>query len=163
MTLVFKTLKINTFFNTEDLTEKARKWCAWQDRCSFELSLKLKNWGASYGQIRTILEKMADEGFIDEQRFARLFVRGKFKNNQWGRLKIFAALKAKKIPDVTIKEALSELDETDYQMLAEKLALKKYDQLKEDDNSKVMKTAAYLASKGFENQLIFDIINKLKS
>lgn len=143
---------------------KARKYCSYQDRCEDDVVQKLKKFKLRTEDIDTILNVLKEEKFVDDQRFASSFVRGKLKQNQWGRIKIRYALKAKRLSNEIVDEALEEIDDEVYKEILILLATKKIRQIKGDisDYDKRQKTAVYLQSKGFESDLIFKIINNLE-
>jgi regulatory protein len=146
-----------------ELKQKMGRFCAWRERSSHEAQDKLYQLGAGQRHVQEVLKWLQEENFINDQRFAVAFARGKFSNNQWGKLKIIAELRQRKIDHNTIENALSQIDEELYLQTAEKLAGKKYIQLKEEDlYIKRQKTAQYLAGKGFEHDIIWKITEKLK-
>ncbi|MDO9512251.1 MAG: regulatory protein RecX [Bacteroidales bacterium] len=156
-------MKINSILNTEELAEKARRWCSYQERCQYEVVLKLKSWGATSSQLEKVCETLISEGFIDDQRFARMYASGKFRNNYWGKLKITAGLRSKNIDNTLIQEALGGIDEDEYLQIIKKLVLRKGQITGLKNYADRMKIAAYMASKGFESHLIMEIINNIKS
>jgi regulatory protein len=130
---------------------KAADYCAAQDHCISEVKEKLKYWNVDPSLIGKILERLLSEGFIDEQRYAKAFVRGKFRNLQWGRIKIRYELHSKGISEQLIINALEEIDEESYLQCMIELAQKKIKNLGSTEPLKVMR---FLASKGFEPELI---------
>ena len=111
--------------------EKARKYCAYQERSIFDVKSKLNSWNLSENIVSEIILKLKKEDFINEDRFALAFATGKLRNNKWGRNKISYALAQKRVPDLTIQIALNSLDEDEYlQTLKYVLTSKKID----DDN-----------------------------
>lgn len=105
---------------------KAQRYCAYQDRCHQEVRGKLAQWGADEDDLENVMADLIREGFLDEERFARSFARGKFRMKQWGRLRIAGELKKREISDLCIRAGLSEIGEEDYrQTLLELLARKK--------------------------------------
>ena len=92
------------------LYRKAADYCALQDRCISEVRSRLLYWGAGAELTAQFIQALIEEGFIDEQRFAIAFARGKFRNLQWGKVKIRFELKNKGITQAMIEKALSETE-----------------------------------------------------
>ena len=146
----------------EEFLEKGRRFCAYRDRSLRETAERLQQLGASPGLIQRILHALREEGFVDNERFARALVRGKFRNNQWGRIRILQELGHHQIPESVIEQALTEIDEEEYIRVLNTLAQKKFTSLRGETpfNAKG-KTAQYCLRKGFESSLVWDIVNKL--
>ena len=125
----------------EELYKKISKYCAYQERCRSEVRTKLRQSGASPQSIEAILARLEQEGYLDEERFARAYVRGKFRINGWGRLKIQNGLRAKLIDSSLIETAIKEeINEEEYIELLKKIL-----------SSKGLQT---VLSRGFEPSLI---------
>lgn len=135
----------------EDTLARMIRWCAYRERSQFETEQKLQTFSLSPSDKKNIMQYLSQRGYVDELRFARAFVRGKFRQNQWGRLKIQAALRSQHIDSDIIKKALGTIDEADYERLIRKLAVAKAKTLKEAANSyeNKAKIFRYLSAKGF--------------
>lgn len=137
-----------------DIVEKARLFCAYQERSSSEIILKLKEWELDNNRIEYIINKLIEEGFVDDNRYARLFVRGKFRQKKWGRIKIVYELKRKNIKGELIQQALTEIDDEEYMLVLKEVAEKKSRELNSGNTfQKKQKLYTYLISKGFEHEL----------
>jgi regulatory protein len=102
------------------------------------------------------------ENFLNEERFARSFVRGKFRIKKWGKIKIKQELKFKEISTPIIKIALTEIDEQKYIATIYEVAEKKLKLLKEPDKfKKKRKLADFLLRKGYESNLVYEVANEL--
>ncbi|MFP4064267.1 MAG: regulatory protein RecX [Bacteroidales bacterium] len=146
----------------EQYTEKARKYCAYRERCSREVSDRLQKIGAGEAMRQQIISQLKAEGFVDDQRFARLFARGKFLNNQWGRVKIKAGLLAKDIDEDYIGKALSEIDPQQYSEVLRTLLTKKYHNIREKARANPEeRTAAYAIQKGYEPGLVWQSLKEV--
>lgn len=141
---------------------KAMAQCSHREFCIDDIRSKLALWGLDKDYADKVIKTLIDEKFIDETRYASAFVRDKFKYNKWGRFKIAAHLKSKKISEDTITEALSSIDNDQYINFLRRLledhrrtvkAKNKYD-LK----SKLLR---YGLSKGYESSILYDILNEL--
>ena len=71
-----------------DIMVKMERYCAYQERCEADVRKKMTGLTISSAQREEILRRLKDQSFVDDARFAALFVRGKMRENQWGRLKI---------------------------------------------------------------------------
>jgi regulatory protein len=100
---------------------KAMALCSKAEKCVFDIQQKLEEWGVEQADIQKIIHVLKAERFIDEERYARYFVRDKFRFNQWGKVKIVYMLRQKKIAPSLIEEALQEIDEQVYLDLLVKL------------------------------------------
>ncbi len=139
------------------LLEKARNFCAYQERSIFDVKMKLLSWKVNEKIISKIILQLKKEDFINEDRFAFAFATGKLRNNRWGRNKINYALLQKQIPDLTIQIALNSLDEEEYiKTLKAVLSSKNID----DDNEfrRNNKLVVYAQQKGFQPELTWKVI-----
>lgn len=141
---------------------KMRRWCAMQERCLVEVKIHCQAIGISDKNSDKIINHLKEEGFIDEERFAKLYAGGKFRNKKWGRARIIGELKARQIQDEIIKTGLSEIDEEEYRsriagMVEHKIAV--------TDRSNMMLFKHRLAkpaiAKGYEPELVMQIIDDL--
>ncbi len=145
--------------NVEALTEKARRYCAYRERCTREVEEKLLRLGAGRYAIDQVIRLLRDEDFLNDQRYASIFVRGKFRQNGWGKVKIKAALLAKNIPEGDIHEALEEIDTDDYIGKLRALMTKKKQELQTRNKAELRaKTAAYCIQKGYEPELVWEMM-----
>lgn len=140
--------------------EKMKKYCAYQERCQSEVRKKLFGCELTSDEIENILCSLIEQNFINEERFAKHFVRGKFRQKKWGKSKIKQHLKQKKISDYCIRIGLNEIDNEEY-IATLSLVISKKEKLLLDDNKfvKKQKIAKYAVNKGFENNLVWDFLN----
>lgn len=142
---------------------KIASYCAYQERCQQEVRNKLYSFELFSDQVNELLAWLITENFVNEERFAQTFAGGKFRIKKWGRFKITQALKQKDISDYCIRKGLNEIDETDYLETINLLLKKKISELElRSFNSYQLKDKAtkYLISKGFEPNLVWDVLNK---
>ncbi len=138
--------------------EKAQKFCAYQERAPQDVINRLSRWGIFPQQIDEIMERLKEDQFLDEKRFARVFTQDKFNFQKWGRYKIRAKLKEKNIPESTISWAIEQINEEKYRQVLAELAEKKLRLIKGDDKyARGQKLAQYLLARGFESDLVWDI------
>ncbi len=149
--------------NYEQLKKKAAKYCAWQERSSHDVKIKLQNLGASQQEAEKIIKWLKDEKYVNDSRFAATFARGKFRNNNWGKQRIILELRARNIEELLISEALEEIKVNDYLKTLKELATRKWKEVKTEDTFiKKQKTAAFLVSKGYETDLVFRILQQIE-
>ena len=141
----------------KEALEKMAKYCAYQERCQFEVRTKLFGTGLSNDEIENIICDLIEQNFLDELRFSKAFVRGKFNSKSWGKIKIKQHLKQKRISEFCIKKSLSEISKEDYYSKLNELLQKKSKLLHtEDEFTKKQKLARYLIGKGFESEMVWE-------
>jgi regulatory protein len=139
---------------------KIESWCAYQDRCTFEVEQKLTSWNISLEQQSEIIKHLLSNRFVDDKRFVESFISGKFKIKRWGKIKIKHHLIQKRIDKVSIQEGLKTIDLDAYLETMKHLAQKKFLEKKVKDDLWVIRrrVSTYLASKGYESDLIHDVV-----
>jgi regulatory protein len=149
----------------EQALQKARHYCAYQERSHSEVKEKLYALGLFRNQVDITLAALIEDNYLNEERFARQFAGGKFRMKHWGRVKIKYALKQKQVSEYCIKKGLSEIDESDYAVTLEKLASDRWESLSSEPNLfiKLRKTKDYLLEKGYEPQLISEQLRILQN
>ena len=139
----------------KEALNKAAAYCSGSEHCFSEISAKLVQWGVDSDAQEKILKRLADEKFIDEERYCHFFVNDKFKFNKWGRIKIGQALYLKKIPATVSRKYLDAIDEREYMnTLRSLLASKKRSIHASDDYQLTMKLIRFAVSRGFEMNII---------
>lgn len=148
---------------SDELRRRITRFCAFRERCSTEVLQKLKDWSAGEPDKRRLMKELLEEGFVDDLRYARIFVRSKFNQNHWGRIKIRWELKSKMIPEITINEAMEEVGEAEYLRTIDTLVRKKKAEIKGEKNLNFRdKILNFVVGKGFETSLVLQSLNKLK-
>ena len=146
----------------EQALPKAKQYCAYQERCHSEVKEKLYSLGIGDKDHEGVISKLIGEGYLDEERFAIAFAGGKFRMKQWGRMKIKDALKQKQVSEYSIKKVLKQIDEEEYKKVLMQLAKTKYASLeKEQWLVRKKKTTDYLLQKGYEHDLISNVISAI--
>jgi regulatory protein len=141
---------------------KAQKYCSKQETCISGIRKKLNQWGINTAYHEKILKDLKKEKFIDETRYAGLFVKEKLRLNQWGIIKIHQTMKAKQIPEYIISEAINEISEDEYIKTLEKIMKQKLRNIKAGNKFEQKgKLYRYAASKGYENDKIMEAINNI--
>ena len=134
-------------WSQEEAFEKLTTFCAYQDRCPWEIRRKLYDKGISDEPAKRLIEELIEEEFVNEERYARAFARGKFRLKKWGRNRI-----------------RMEIDPEEYYDTLLTQAEKKWENTHESDTyKKKFKVTQYLMNKGFEMDLIKDAIEGLIS
>jgi regulatory protein len=138
---------------------KAEHYCAYQDRAQQEVRDKLYEWGLWTDAVENIISELIGVGFLNEERFAKAYATGKFRQKAWGKIKIKQGLKLKKVPEVLIKKALMLIDGDEYIATLNRILEKKARLLPERDSYKRRyKLQQYAISRGFEGDLILDVL-----
>ena len=150
----------NKYHSKEEALQKAKQYCAYQERCHSEVKEKLYSLGMNKNETNELLSELISDNYLNEERFAIQFAGGKFRIKQWGRIKIKYGLKQKQVSDYCIKKALKAIDESDYKKTAEKLFEQKLRTLKAEKNSfiKKRKLQDHLLQKGFETDVVRRLI-----
>ena len=153
----------NKYYSNEEALQKAKQYCAYQERCHSEVKEKLYGFGLYKKDVDELLSELISENYLNEERFAILFAGGKFRIKQWGKVKIKYALKQKQVSDYSIKKALAAIDETDYKRTAQKLFDLKLKILKAEKNifTRKRKLQDYLMQKGFESDLVRKLLAEM--
>jgi regulatory protein len=148
------------YSDKKEALAKAESFCVYRERSQKEVRTKLLEWGMRGDELEVIISELILNNFLNEERFAKAYVSGKFNIKKWGRLKIKQGLKLKGVPDKLLQKALSGIDDDEYISVLRQLAEKKKLSLTEKDRTKQkIKLIAYLQSKGFETNLIFPVLN----
>lgn len=144
----------------EKALEKAKWYCSFQERCKQHVINRLIAWKVEKKYFDSIIEKLEDDDFLNEERFAEAYVRGKFSQKRWGKIKITAQLYQLGVAKKFIDKALqNEINEEEYKKALHYLAEKKEAQLiSETATERKTKLFRYLASKGYETDLIQEVI-----
>jgi regulatory protein len=139
--------------------EKLRRYCAYQERCHKEVRQKLIELGADAQMTGQVIVQLVEENFLNEERFARAFAGGKFRQKQWGRNRIIRELKLRNISPYCIRMGLSEIPEQDYLEVLQS-EMEKITKGKKSITSLTAryKVAQRLITKGFEPDLVWQMV-----
>ena len=142
---------------------KAMKYCAYQERTQQEVRDKLYSYGLYPDAVEEVLTELITEDFINEERYAQSFARGKFRQNKWGRVKIKRSLQQKGISRYCVEQGMREIDEADYYDTLYQLMSRKWESLANDDSyARKNKTVRYVLGKGYEADLAWKIVGELE-
>ncbi len=136
--------------------------CSRQEKCSSEIREKLEKFKLPGAHVEKVLQTLKKEGFIDESRYAGMFVRDKLRFNRWGKIKIRYMLSSKQIPEKIIRDAIDGIDDHNYlEILKEELS-KKRRKIKANNLFEVRnKLARFAQQRGFESGLIFQLLDEM--
>lgn len=145
----------------EQALQKLRQYCAYQERSHSEVKQKLYDLGVWRPEHDAIIASLIEDDYLNEERFAKAFVGGKFRMKDWGRKKIYYGLKEKGVSDYLIKQAMKEIDDELYRKTLQELAEKRYESLKgEQYLVRKKKTMDYLLQKGYEAELVTGVLKR---
>ncbi len=142
---------------------KIASYCAYQERCQQEVRSKLYSYELFKEEVEELLAWLITENYLNEERFAITFAGGKFRIKKWGKFKITQALKQKAISDYCIKKAMQEIGQEDYLATIASLIDKKmaeYSLRVSNPFQLRNKTAKYIISKGFEPDLVWQVLQR---
>jgi regulatory protein len=148
----------------EQAFQKLKHYCAYQERAHEEVKTKAYGFGLRRTDVEPLLSQLIEEGYLNEERFAKMFAGGRFRAKKWGRVKIGYELKQRRVSDYNIRMALQEIPEEEYQRTAVQIATKKWRSIRgQEVNSytRQSKTRAYLQQRGFEAAVISAAIRKI--
>ena len=149
-------------YTVNEATRKLENYCSYQERCHKEVLEKLKELNMIPLAIDSIMTHLIEHNFLNEERFARSFARGKFNIKKWGKNRIVRELKFRGISRFNINLALQEISEAEYAETFDKLAQKQLEKIKEASLlKKKKKLADYLIYRGWEPEMVYDKVNEL--
>ncbi|MDC9722265.1 MAG: regulatory protein RecX [Urechidicola sp.] len=149
-------------YTVEEAKRTLEKYCAYQERCHKEVEQKLYDLNMIPEARELIIVHLIEHNFLNEERFAKSYARGKFRIKKWGKQRITRELKFRNISVYNIKSALKEINETDYSNTFNLLAIKRFDAIKESNKYKKRKKVAdYLLYRGWESNLVYAKVSEL--
>lgn len=149
-------------YTVEEAKRKLEAFCAYQERYHKEVVEKLQKMRMIPLAIDEIIVHLIQNNFLNEERFAQSFARGKFRYKKWGRTRIQRELKLRGLSVFIIQSALNEIDDEEYIEVFNALAEKKKNEIKEKNNWKAKrKLADYLLYRGWESDLVYDKVSEL--
>ncbi|MGV8946239.1 MAG: regulatory protein RecX [Lutibacter sp.] len=155
-------MKNEKSYTVDEATKLMENFCAYQERCHKEVEQKLYDLRMIPEAREKIILHLLQHNFLNEERFSKAFARGKFSIKNWGKIKIVNELKFKNISPYNIKTALKEIEDNAYLETLQKIAKKKLALIKETNAfKKRSKLLSYLSSKGYESELIYEVVKSL--
>lgn len=154
-------LKSKITYDRKTAWEKIQHYCVYRERYHQEVRVKLYEWGLHYNDVENIIADLIENNFLNEERFAIQFAIGKFRQKKWGRVKIKHELKRKKISPYCIQKAINQIDDDEYLNMLIQLIQKKSEKITVENRfSRYSKLLQYATFKGFEHDLIKDVIDE---
>ena len=153
-------------FNAEiqELIKKLEHYCAYQERCHEDIRQKMHQLNVPYSQRDELVVHLIEQNYLNEERFAIAFARGKHRIKLWGKQRISNELKLRNISSRIINTAIKELSDQEYYdnftCLAEKIWLQSTES---NPLLKKKKCTEFLLRKGYETSLVYDKIHELES
>lgn len=152
----------NKILTYEEIIRKAESYCAYQERCHTEVIQKLKTMTDSTTVIDNAIVNLIENNFLNEERFACSFARGKHRIKFWGRVRIVRELKARNISKYNIDKALKEIDIVEYNANFHNLSERIWESISEKNlQKKKKKFCDYLLRKGFESSIVYEKLQDL--
>ena len=149
-------------YTVDEAQKRLERYCAYQERCHKEVTQKLYEMRMIPEARDQIIVHLLQHNFLNEERFAKAYVRGKFSIKKWGKQRLQQELKQKDINNTIIAVALKEIDPEDYLNTFNELAEKKLETIRERHlQKKRKKLADYLFYRGWESHLVYDKIREL--
>ena len=150
-------------YTFEEIKNKLEHYCAYQERCHEEVIQKLWSMVRNSANIDEIVVYLIENNYLNEERFACSFARGKHRIKQWGKIRIVNELKFRKISPYNINTALKEIAPEEYAMTFHKLAENHWELMRESNVLKKRKKFCdFLLRKGFESNLIYEKVKELE-
>ena len=126
-------MNLSKTYTVDEAQKKLEGYCAYQERCHKEVRQKLRDMKMIPEAIDKIIVHLIQHNYLNEERFAKAFVRGKFRIKKWGKIRLVRELKFREISKYSIDTALKEIDLDDYHNTLDELMQKRISQVKEKD------------------------------
>ncbi len=136
--------------------------CSKQEKCTNEIEMKLAKYNFTKQEIQKIIMILSGDNYINDERYAISFAHDRLKFNKWGKIKIEHQLKLKRIKDIHILKALGSIDSSEYAQIIKSELLKKSKRIRTSNAFEIKsKLMRFGQSKGFETELLFNVIDEL--
>ncbi|GGH66213.1 MAG: RecX family transcriptional regulator [Bacteroidetes bacterium] len=137
-----------------------KKFCAYQERSQKQVRERLQKMGLIEDAINLLISECIQENYLNEERFARAFVRGKHKIKKWGRKRLELELKKHEVSDYVMRKAMSEIDDDSYDDQLQELAEKRWNSVTEPNRfKKGKKVVDYLLRRGYESSAVWEVVH----
>jgi len=140
---------------------KVASFCAYQERTLKEVRQKLREWEVADDDAEPVIAELIAQNYLNEERFARSFARGKFRVKKWGRLKIRQEMKLKGLSNELIQKGLTEIDGDAYEEVLRDLLEKKARSLRGESVAVKQKIVRFALSRGFESDIVWDLLKTI--
>jgi regulatory protein len=142
---------------------KLASFCAYQERTLKEVRQKLREWEVAEDDAEPVIAELIAQNYLNEERFARSFARGKFRVKKWGRLKIRQEMKLRGLSNELIQKGLTEIDGDAYEEVLRDLLEKKARSLRGESLAVKQKIVRFALSRGFESDIVWDLLKTIGS
>lgn len=150
-------------FSIKEAIQKIEHFCAYQERCHQEVTAKLRSMKVTWDEIDSIMAHLIAENFLNEERFARSFARGKHRIKHWGKIRITNELKFRSINQTLINIALKEITPEEYTATFHSLSERNWESIRETNTLKKRKKFCdFMLRKGFESNLVYEKVRDLE-
>ena len=150
-------------YSSKEVRQKLEHYCAYQDRCHQEVYQKMFSFSLTSHEKEELMVYLIDNNYLNEERFAQSFTRGKHTYKNWGKIRIVNELKARNISSTIIKIALKEINDSLYLETFEELSEKHWNTINESNLMKKRKKFCdFFMRKGWENSLIYEKVRELE-
>lgn len=154
---------MNESLSLQQAIQKMESFCAYQERCHEDVKQKMRAMTVDYKIFDEVIAHLINHNFLNEERFACSYARGKHRIKNWGKVRITNELKLRNISQRLIATALNEIDDNDYFSAFDQLAERHWNSLNEKNNLKKRKRFCdFLLRKGFESQLIYQKLQEFE-
>ncbi len=151
-------------FSIKEAIQKIEHYCAYQERCHEEVEQKLRSMKMDSDEIAHIIAHLINDNFLNEERFACSFARGKHRMKHWGKIRITNELKFRGINQTLINIALKEISPEEYYNTFDALANKHWESIQERNSLKKRKKFCdFMLRRGFESNLVYEKIRELEN
>lgn len=150
-------------YTVAEARQKLEYYCAYQERCHNEVVEKLKAMSMIPQAIDQIVVHLIEHDFLNEERFACSFARGKHRIKFWGKIRIVNELKSRDISRYNIDKALQELNDDEYLANFHRIAEIQWGNIRETNlQKKRKKYCDFLLRKGFESHLVYEKVRDME-
>ena len=155
---------MNEKLSISEVRLKLEYYCSYQERCHLDIIEKLKQFELTKSNMDEVIVHLIQNDFLNEERFARSFARGKHRIKHWGKIRIVSELKFRQISTSNIKYALTEITEEEYRETLDKISEKHWETITERNlQKKRKKFCDYLLRKGWESNLVYEKLKEFEN
>lgn len=134
--------------------------CARSEHCQHDLTEKMRRWGMTDEAQARVMQRLVSERYVDDERYARAFVKDKIRYNKWGRRKVQQGLWLKHIDDDIQERVLGEVDDSEYLAVLRPLLKQKVRSIRaENDYERTQKLVRFALGRGFTFDIIRQCLN----
>ncbi|WP_299225295.1 regulatory protein RecX [uncultured Psychroserpens sp.] len=149
-------------YTVDEARKRMERYCVYQERCHKEVHQKLYEMRMIPEARDQIVVHLIKHNFLNEERYAKAFVNGKFRIKKWGRQRLKLELKRKDISKINIATALKEIRDEEYHKTLDAIAEKRLIVIKESNRQKKRKKLAdFLLYRGWESSLVYEKVKDL--